>query len=288
VDQAFFATQAGKALGLPTLLFAGAGADSRHAWFGYFDERRGWNLDGGRGDEAAFVAGAAIDPQTWTNLTEHELRYLAGGFRTSDAYRAAGYHASIAAAWLARGDIEAATRAARAAVQLDYRLRAGWDRVIETSSHGPQSQARRIHALAEATRAFTQFPDLELAYALRLMEAWGEAGQHALVDAEQVRLLRKFERERPDLSARLARDIVEASFRSPAPGAAARAYERALEMLGRRAGIKLYDALVPWYVKRVSDDREAVLRAIVLARRHLRPPPGSQMDRELAALAEGR
>ena len=40
VDQAYFATQAGKARGVPTLLFGGAGLDGRHAWFGYLGTGR--------------------------------------------------------------------------------------------------------------------------------------------------------------------------------------------------------------------------------------------------------
>lgn len=287
VDQAYFAMQAGKVLGLPTLVFAGAGADSRHAWFGYYDERRGWNMDSGRGDDAVFVSGRAIDPQTWLHLTEHEVRFLADGFRATDAYRASVYQATIAQAWQRRGLREQAQRAARAAVALDHRNRAGWEVLVRLADEGEAARAQRIHVLAEATRSFGLYPDLELAYAVRLMDAWTEAGQTSLVDAEQVRLLRKFERERPDLSVRLARDMVESTFSSPIPGASARAYERALETLGRGAGIKLYDALVPWYIERVRGDREAVLRAILLARRHLRPPPGSQMDQELADLERG-
>src|SRR5690606_10512591 len=47
VDQAYYAVNAGKARGVPTLFFRGAGLDGRHAWFGYLTAN-GWVLDAGR------------------------------------------------------------------------------------------------------------------------------------------------------------------------------------------------------------------------------------------------
>src|SRR5262249_4854612 len=61
VDQAYYATNAGKARGVPTLLFRGAGLDGRHAWFGYLSAT-GWKLDVGRYAEQKFVVGLAYDP----------------------------------------------------------------------------------------------------------------------------------------------------------------------------------------------------------------------------------
>ena len=63
-DQAFFAAQAGKARGVPTLLIYGAGRDGRHAWFGFLDGGQKWQLDAGRYAEQRFVTGYARDPQT--------------------------------------------------------------------------------------------------------------------------------------------------------------------------------------------------------------------------------
>src|SRR5690606_16565323 len=47
-DQAYFATQVGKARGVPTLLIYGAGNDGRHAWFGFLDASQKWHLGAGR------------------------------------------------------------------------------------------------------------------------------------------------------------------------------------------------------------------------------------------------
>ena len=80
VDQAYFAATAGKARGIPTLLFRGAGLDGRHAWFGFLSPN-GWVLNAGRYADQKYVAGLAHDPQTWTNISDHELLFLTERFR---------------------------------------------------------------------------------------------------------------------------------------------------------------------------------------------------------------
>ena len=62
VDQAYFASTAGKAKGIPTIMFRGAGLDGRHAWFGYLDAAQRWQLDCGRYAEQKYVVGIAVRP----------------------------------------------------------------------------------------------------------------------------------------------------------------------------------------------------------------------------------
>ena len=97
VDQAYFATQAGKARGVPPLLFRGVGNDGRHAWFGYLDGEQKWQLDAGRYGEQRFVTGFARDPQTWGVISDHELKFLAARFRTLPSFRQSRVHEAFAA-----------------------------------------------------------------------------------------------------------------------------------------------------------------------------------------------
>ncbi len=57
IDQAYFASEVGKAHGVPTLMFMGAGQDGRHAWFGFLDSGHKWRLDVGRYAEQRLVTG---------------------------------------------------------------------------------------------------------------------------------------------------------------------------------------------------------------------------------------
>ncbi len=121
VDQAYFSTQAGKARGAPTLLFAGAGRDGRHAWFGYLGPGRRWMLDAGRHASQNYVTGVAHDPQTWTEISDHELKFLSEGFRRERNAREARAHADFAR-WLREaGRVREAEAAARAAIRLERR-----------------------------------------------------------------------------------------------------------------------------------------------------------------------
>ena len=66
-DQAYFAMQVGKAMGIPTAYASGRGANVGHAWLGYFDGRGrqpGWNFNAGRYEEFQDIRGLVRHPQT--------------------------------------------------------------------------------------------------------------------------------------------------------------------------------------------------------------------------------
>ena len=121
VDQAYFACTSGKAKGIPTIMFLGAGRDGRHAWFGYLDATQHWQLDCGRYAEQKFVVGVALDPQTWTDLNDHELGFLTDRFRALPTYKLSVLNAQFAADYLAEGKVDQAAKAAREAVNRDPR-----------------------------------------------------------------------------------------------------------------------------------------------------------------------
>jgi hypothetical protein len=124
-DQAYFATQVGKARGVPTLLFYGAGNDGRHAWFGFLDGSQKWQLDAGRYAEQRFVTGLARDPQTWREFSDHELQFLSERFRELPSFRQSRVHATFAEEYLALGNAPAAGAAARKAVNSSGATRPG-------------------------------------------------------------------------------------------------------------------------------------------------------------------
>jgi hypothetical protein len=133
VDQAYFATQAGKARGVPTLLFSGAGLDGRHAWFGYLGTGRRWRMDAGRHEGQRYVVGKAIDPLSWTDISDHELAFLSEGFRRGKTAREAAIHAAFARWLLEDGERARAMQAARQAVRLERRTLAAWDLMLEAN-----------------------------------------------------------------------------------------------------------------------------------------------------------
>lgn len=285
-DQAYFATQAGKARGVPTLLFAGAGNDGRHAWFGFLDTAGKWRLDAGRHAEQRLVTGHAIDPQTWLPISDHALKFLSERFRELPSFRQARVHAIFAAEYLAAGDLRAAGVAARKAVTFERRHQPGWETLID-AARAEKRDARTLEGLwREAAQAFRGFPDLEAHYANRIAESLRARGETSAADEQARSIALKHKGGRADLSAQQAREMVWRAVGSQAPAEQIRVFNQTLDTYGRGAGIGFFDeVVVPFcdHLLGLKLQAEAV-RAAERARRVLKVEPGSQLDTESQAL----
>lgn len=282
VDQSFFGSEIAKSLGVPAIIFAGQGADARHAWFAYLNGTRGWRLDVGRGSDARLVTGVAIDPQTWTELTDHEVAFLAERFRQSPRYREARRLSEMAATLRVLGEVRDSEAFARRAIAADRRIVPAWEILLGLSEG--RSPRERANLASEAARAFIRYPDLEVLFGLRAIDVLFEAGETPAAEAEERRLLRKNQNSRPDLSVHLARQMLDRSVDRRGDGGR-RTFEQILLIFGNSGGISVFDWIVRPYVERLQpSDPAGARRALELARRHLRPERGSQLDVELAQL----
>lgn len=286
VDQAYFAANAGKARGLPTLLFRGAGLDGRHAWFGYLGAG-GWVLDAGRYAEQRYVAGLAHDPQTWRNFTDHELLFLSERFRATPLYQLAQLHADFALELLRGGDPRAAVRAAREAVRREPRNLTGWQALLTAQEAVRDPVGEREATLREARRAFQRYPDLEAAFARRLIQSLHARGEKAAAVAEEQQLLRKHQAGRVDLSMQQAGEILQRSLREDDLPTRIKTYRRLLETHGRGAGIDFFDQVVTPFVLhlRAQAQLPAARDALQRARQTLRVEPGGQLEGEFERAA---
>ncbi|HVU24431.1 MAG TPA: hypothetical protein VHE13_09930 [Opitutus sp.] len=288
IDQAYFAAQAGKARGVPTLLFRGAGNDGRHAWFGYLDGDDQWRLDAGRQGEQRFVTGFARDPQTWGVISDHELKFLAARFRARPTFQQSRVHEDFAVDLLAAGDAAAAERAARKAVNYERRNAAAWETLLAaTAALGRDAKARE-GVLGEAARAFARYPDLELVYVKRLADSLRARGQVSLADHEEQRLARKYRGERDDLSVEQARTMLLRSMSTQSLREQIRSYDTAVDTYGRRAGLIFFDQVVVVFVDHLlqAGERTQAAKAVEHARKALKAEAGGQLAGELDALAK--
>jgi len=288
VDQAYFACEVGKARGVPTLLFSGEGRDGRHAWFGYLDGTQKWQLDAGRYAEQRFVTGFARDPQTWSQLSDHELQFLSERFHTLPSYRQSRVHAAFAAEYLAQGDAAAAVQAARKATGYERRNLQAWE-ILCAALEQPGAEPKvREAALREAILALQRFPDLEVRFTNRLVASLRARGETSAADFAERELARKYQGERVDLSIQQAAQILARSFASPSVPEQVKAYQTVMNSFGRGAGMAFFDKIVVVFsehLMQLGQNTEAV-RAVELARQSLKVEPGSQLDAELKGLAE--
>jgi hypothetical protein len=282
VDQAYFATQAGKARGVPSLLFSGSGRDGRHAWFGYLGAGKKWVLDAGRYEEQKYVTGVAIDPQTWAQLSDHELVFLSEGFRRLPGYRLSQQHEVFARMYLQLGNKPAAAAAARKAVNYERRNVTAWDLLIAANEGAPP--AVREPLLREAALAMQRYPDLNGRYVRSLVATLRERGATSAAEFEERALVR-----RGQISGRtdVGVDHAVRMMGEAAPADQVRVYRQLLQQYGKDTGIDFYDRVARPLLRQMIAEKRRVeaMQVITHTRTVLKPEFGSQFDQELTDMA---
>lgn len=286
VDQAYFASTAGKAKGIPTILFRGAGLDGRHAWFGYLDANQQWQLNCGRFAEQQYVVGLAFDPQTWGNINDHELLFITERFRALPTYKLSVMHAEFAADYLREGKAEPALKAAREAVNRDRRNVEAWNILLQAqASLSPDVRARET-ILREAVLAFQKYPDLEINFSRLLIGVLQARGETSLAAFEEQRLAKKYQLNRADLSIEQAAARITRSMQQDDWATQIKVFKQVLETTGKGGAIDYFDKVVAPFVLHLAthDQVPAALSVLDLARRTLRVESGAQLDREITSL----
>ncbi|MFZ5494016.1 MAG: hypothetical protein ACOZE5_01600 [Verrucomicrobiota bacterium] len=287
VDQAYFASTVGKAKGIPTIMFRGAGLDGRHAWFGYLDAGQSWQLDCGRYAEQKYVTGLAFDPQTWGNINDHELLFITERFRSLPTYKLSVLHAEFAGDYLREGKLDPALKAARESVNRDRRNLDGWDILFAAQkAKAPADLRAQETILREAVLAFARYPDLEISFSRRLLDVLRQRGETSLAAVEEQRLGRKYQSGRQDLSIGQAAATLRRSMESDDLATQIKVFNHTLDTQGQGAGIGFYDNVVAPFVLHLAQQGQvpAALQAMERAKRTLRVEAGGQLDGELAAM----
>ena len=286
VDQAYFASMAGKAKGIPTIMFRGAGLDGRHAWFGYLDANQKWQLDCGRFAEQKFVVGLAFDPQTWGDINDHELGFITERFRSLPTYKLSVMHAEFAADYLREGKIDQAMKAAREAVNRDRRNLAAWNILLQAQAARSPDLRARESILREAVLAFQKYPDLEISFSRQLLAVLRERGETSLARFEEQRLGTKYQANRADLGIEQAASTIARSLQEDDMATQIRVFNRVLDTSGRGAATDFYDKVVVPFVLHLATHSQvpAALQAVERARHTLRVEPGSQLEGDMAEL----
>jgi hypothetical protein len=286
IDQAYFASQVGKARGVPTLLFRGEGQDGRHAWFGFLDEHQQWQLDAGRAGEQRFVTGYARDPQTWKEISDHELRFLSERFRTLPAFQTSRIHQQFAADYLLAKNPAAAIKAAWQATKFEPRNLDAWTTLLEAQQAQGDGPKLIESTLYQAIAAFGNYADLEAAFSGQLTRSLRARGQLSAADFEEQRILTKNRLSRTDLALLRSEESLRQTMETRPLAENIRTYNALVDTTGRGAGIDFYDAIVTPFVHhlletgRPTEARQAAERA----RSTLYIPPGSQLEGEFHQL----
>lgn len=286
VDQAYFASTAGKAKGIPTIMFRGAGLDGRHAWFGYLDVNQRWQLDCGRYADQKLVVGLAFDPQTWQDINDHELVFITERFRALPTYKLSVMHAEFAADYLREGKVDPALKAARESVNRDPRNLAGWNVLLAAQKAKSPDLRAQEGVLREAVLAFQRYPDLEIWFSRQLIATLRERGETSLAQVEEQRLGAKYKFNRVDLSIDQAAGTIERSMKDDDLATQIKVFNRVVDTAGKGAAIDFYDKVVVPFAIHLAQQGQipGAVQAVERARRTLRVDLGKQLDLEMAKL----
>lgn len=286
IDQGYFATEAGRAKGVPTLLFRGVGLDGRHAWFGYLDAQKQWQLDVGRYAEQRYVSGVAFDPQTWDDVNDHELSFLAERFRLLPQYQQSRARQWLAEELLREGRYGEALNSARRATNYETRNVAAWDLRILAEEGAKLSLVKREATMRAAARAFQRYPDLEIRFMRGVISIMRERGQTSAADHEESLLAKRFSADRTDLALGQAAEMLNRSLARDDTATQVKVFENALRQFGVSAGMTAFDRLVhPFFTQAMVEGRPGdAIAALMITRRLIPVEPGSQFDRELSEL----
>jgi hypothetical protein len=286
IDQAYFASEAGKARGIPTLLFNGAGQDGHHAWFGFLDAENRWRLDAGRYAEQRLVTGIAIDPQTWCVISDHELQFLSERFRALPSYKQSMIHEEFANDFLLSGHPALAIKAARTAVNYERRNMPAWETLLAASAKTGADAATQEGIMREAALAFAHYPDVFKAYKNRISESLRARGETSLANFEERSVAEALKGDRADLAVQQAAGILARSIATQSVVEQIASYNAILSQFGHDAGTGFFEEIVVGFAEHLAElhmnarAREAVERA----REVLEVQPGTQFAGEIDQL----
>lgn len=200
VDQAYFASVAGKAKGIPTLFFTGEGRRGGHAWFGYMKSPDRWVLDCGRYQYDKFATGNATDPQTREEISDHEIAFLAESFRNTPAYHESMAHLRQATLFQKAGDLPQASAAIETALKLSPMNLDAWEfktGLLELDKNA--DAACKSHLNAMVTQ-FIRYPDVKADCQQKLAARFRESGDQQKAAMIEDRIVRDNRDKRHDLS----------------------------------------------------------------------------------------
>jgi hypothetical protein len=292
VDQSYFAAQVGKARGVPTLMFMGAGQDGRHAWFGFLDSGQKWRFDVGRYAEERLVTGVAFDPQTWESISDHELQFLSERFRALPSFMQSRVNEEFAQEFLRSGDAASAARSARMAVNFERRNLPAWETLAAADARLGLAPAQQEGVLREAALALARYPDLMITYENRVCASLRARGETSLADYEERGLADRLKGDRADLAVQQASAILSRSIATqPIPDQIA-TYDAILAQFGHGSGAIFFDEIVTAFAEHLGkvNMRPQARDAVERARQALDVQPGTQistdMDRLLGTLQD--
>ena len=289
VDQAYYASMIAKAQGIPSIFFAGQGKDGGHSWVGYLKGPDHWDFNVGRYEGQNLATGEALDPQSWTPITDHGVDQLTRHLGNRESQDAALRDLVMAWNFIRRGDAEGEERALRSALANCPDNPALWDAREDwlVRNGSPASDLKSHHEAA--IHQFSGFRDLKAQHQealVRMALLSGDQSGAELLSQQIVHENKGGFGARSDLSATAAWDLIGSFLKSGNPDQALREYDRQVNLQASSGGGNFfYKVVKPLSEYLISQGRPDLARSVIKkAFDRLKPTKGSLVEGDLRAL----
>ena len=288
-DQAYFVSHAGKAKGVPTVVFVGQGLSGNHAWVGFLEGRGRWEFEAARVRSEKYPVGIAYDPQTWKRVTDAQMAALnkeIGGGRGIEVSRRMLQWAALNPSDPSSREVISLARKVMPRSIEAWEMESTW-----LERHEPDL---KIHVAfwQDWVRTFDRESDLKIRGQKSLLRTLERLGDEREAERLRERVIAENRSSRFDLGISLAADDVFAKLTERDWAAAQKAYESVMRRFKRKAGGHLFYNLVQPYVSTCLQEgqREMAQSAVEDLLRDFDAKAGSILDndlRQLIATVEG-
>lgn len=287
VDQAYFATIAGKARGIPTLYFAGQGTDGGHAWFGFLKTDEKWTMDAGRYANQKYVTGYALDPQNWKPINDHQLDTITNRLTLSPEYRHSDSLLVLSTMSDADGDNTATYDLIQAALKTSPDNSAAWITMAEFLRNTKQLDLLKQH-LQDMAAQFDKQGDLKTYALQQLIDLAKTQGDTTAVADLQQQIVQTNHTRRSDLSISAGADILSQKIDAQDYQGACTEYKNLIRQLKADGGGNLFYQLIrPFVTQLYKANQTALARdSYTYARETLRPTPDTLISKAFDKLGE--
>ena len=285
MDQAYFVAMAGKAKGIPTLLFTGQGLSGDHGWVGFLGNGGRWEMEVAKYGGQEYPIGRAFDPQTWKRITDSEIQALQSGAEFDGKF-GIGQKLLQWAALNVGGELyPEIIRAARLSMADDprpWQLEADY---LEQSNADPKVQLRFWD---DWVRNYSRNTDMKVKGEMRRIALFEEIGDETAAERARKSIMSGNRSKRFDLGIAVAADPVFRKLRLRDFDGAEKAFDTAIRRFRSKAGGHLFYNLIQPYVLTCLEEGKIDMAedGIKALRSGFQAAQGTMLDQDMKALVE--
>ena len=268
-DQSYFTTEVAKAKGVPAFIFTGAGSDGYHAWVAYMQKSGSWNFSVGRYQNARFVTGKTIDPQTWETATDHQLNAMSEGFRDGPKYALSEIHSMFAKYFFENNEYKRAEDASKKSIVADQRNSDAWETLIASLENSNRPVPEIVKMYESAIKAFGKYPDIDAQFRRKCMDLLLSNGNKDGVRKLTSSMIIKTKANRPDIAMEFARRELQLEIKEGTNDKIISAYKRLLNPFKNDPAMAIEGITIPIINSVLNTDKFASASDIIKTTRQL-------------------